>query len=60
MQGFGYLATRGEVQRFGHLARRVKCLGPPPPLTQSFVEIVKVDMARREQEPHPWKRRSED
>ena len=59
-QGFGYPATKGEVQRYGHLARCVKRLGPPPLLTQSFAEIVKVDMARREQEQRPWKRRSED
>lgn len=50
-QGFGYPATRREVQRYGHLARRVRRLGPLPPLTQSFAEIVKENkMARRDQE----------
>lgn len=49
-QGFGYPASRADVQRYGHLAHRVQHIGPPPPLTQSFADIVKINMARREQE----------
>jgi len=47
-QGFGYPATKREVLCFGHLARRVKRLSPPTPLSQSFAEIVKGEMAWRD------------
>ena len=59
-QGFGYPATKREVLCFGHLARRVKRLSPPTPLSQSFAEIVKGEMAWRDQEQRSWKRCLED
>lgn len=31
-----YLASLGEVRRFGHLARRIRRLPPPAPLSKSF------------------------
>lgn len=56
-QGFGFPATKREVQRFGHLARRVKRLGSPPPLLHSFAQAMRESgMAGRDPEQRPWKR----
>ena len=35
--GVGFPARQEEVHRFGHLARRVRRVGPPPPLSRSVV-----------------------
>lgn len=37
----GFPARSHEIHRFGDLARRVKRSRDPPPLTRSFVEVVK-------------------
>lgn len=29
-----------KIRKFGHLDRRVRRIGPPPPLQKSFVEVV--------------------
>lgn len=49
LQGERFPASRADVQRYGHLARYIRRIGPPPPLLKSFVEAVRVEeMARRE------------
>lgn len=59
LQGQRYPTSRLGIQKFGHLALRVRRLDPPPPLHRSFVEVVQEHaMARRQQ--GPWKRRQED
>jgi hypothetical protein len=61
VQGIGYPASRNDVHRFGHTARRVRKKGPPPPLSKSFAVAVKEEgMARREPEQRSWKRRQDD
>lgn len=59
-QGIGYPASKIDVQRYGHLAHQVRRLGPLPPLSKSFAEVVRVEMVRREQEQRQWKPRSDD
>jgi hypothetical protein len=36
VQGIGYPASRNDVHRFGHTARRVRKKGPPPPLSRGL------------------------
>ena len=62
-QGIGYPPSRAEIQRYGHNAnaRRVKRIGPPPPLSKSFAEAVKAnEMVRRESDQRTWKRHPDD
>lgn len=57
----GYTASKGDIRRFGYFARKVRKIGPPPPLRRSFVSAVGAEsMARREEEQRAWKRRQED
>ena len=39
--GVGFPARQEEVHRFGHLARCVRRVGPPPPLSRSFASALK-------------------
>ncbi|KAG2604325.1 uncharacterized protein LOC120669992 [Panicum virgatum] len=48
VEGVGFPARQEEVRRLGHLARRVRRVGPPPPLNKPFVAALKEGaMARR-------------
>ena len=40
VEGVGFPARKDEILRFGHLARRVRRLGKPPPLRKSFAEAL--------------------
>jgi len=54
-----YPLRLGEINRFGHLARRVRRLPPPAPLLSSFAKAVGKNMANRGLD-RPMKRRQED
>lgn len=53
-----YPAHPGEVRRVGHLARRIRRLPPPAPLSKSFAQVVEREMANRGSS-RPLKRRQE-
>lgn len=56
----GYPASKEDIRRFGYAARKVRRVGPPPPLLRSFASAVgENNMARREED-RSWKRRQED
>jgi len=54
-----YRARPGEIKRFQHLARGVRRLPPPEPLSHSFARAVVKNMANRGPI-RPMKRRQED
>ena len=54
-----YPAQQQEIRRFGYLAKKVRRLPPPAPLSHSFSRIVEVGMANQEQL-RPPKRRQDD
>ncbi|CAL4929426.1 unnamed protein product [Urochloa decumbens] len=59
LEGIGFPARVSEVRRFGERARKVRRIGPPPPLITPFAQVV-AEMARRNDHTHRERYRDQD
>lgn len=56
VEGIGYPVRKEEIRRLGYLARKVRRIGAPPPLTRSFASAAADEEMARAPD-RLWKRR---